>query len=76
MRESRSPLLDHPLGSASVFKPEDLMNAVRRDRRIKSQPVPALCILDFDGDLADVSDCGFMQARNLELRSSQTINKI
>jgi len=53
MSGSRCPLLDHPLGSASVFKPADLMAAVRRDRRIKVQPVPALCILDFDGDLAD-----------------------
>lgn len=53
MTMSRSPLLDHPLDAASVFQPSDLMAAVRRERRLEAMPVPPLCILDFDGDLAD-----------------------
>lgn len=29
------------------------MHAVRAERRLPSEPVPALCVLDFDGDLFD-----------------------
>lgn len=29
------------------------MDAVRRERQLDATPVPPLCILDFDGDLAD-----------------------
>ena len=29
------------------------MEAVRAERRIKAAPVPAVCVLDFDGDLTD-----------------------
>jgi uridine phosphorylase len=46
-------LLDHPLNAPSVFKPADLMDAVRRERQLDERPVPPLCILDFDGDLSD-----------------------
>jgi uridine phosphorylase len=47
------PLLDHPLDAPSAFRPEDLMDAVRAQRRLSNDPVPALCVLDFDGDLTD-----------------------
>ena len=53
MSTSRSPLLEHPLKAPSVFKPADLMDAVRRERNLDLQPVPPLCVLDFDGDLSD-----------------------
>ncbi len=53
MTTSHSPLLDHPLEAPSVFTPGDLMDAVRRQRQVGATPVPPLCILDFDGDLAD-----------------------
>ena len=53
MSADRSPLLDHPLEAPSVFTPGDLMDAVRRERQLEPTPVPPLCILDFDGDLAD-----------------------
>lgn len=48
-----TPLLAHPLDAPSAFKPEDLMHAVRAERGLASEPVPALCVLDFDGDLSD-----------------------
>jgi hypothetical protein len=42
MGDARSPLLDHPLKAPSVFKPTDLMDAVRRERRFDVKPVPPL----------------------------------
>ncbi|OFW39435.1 MAG: hypothetical protein A3J29_20730 [Acidobacteria bacterium RIFCSPLOWO2_12_FULL_67_14b] len=53
MSTDHSPLLDHALEAPSVFRPGDLMDAVRRERQLDAVPVPPLCILDFDGDLAD-----------------------
>jgi uridine phosphorylase len=53
MSISHSPLLDHALNAPSVFKPADLMDAVRRERQLDAKAVPPLCILDFDGDLSD-----------------------
>jgi len=53
MSADRSPLLDHPIEAPSVFRPGDLMDAVRRERQLDATPIPPLCILDFDGDLAD-----------------------
>lgn len=47
------PLLQHPLGAASVFRPEDVMRAVRSARGATAEHLPALCVLDFDGDLSD-----------------------
>ena len=47
------PLLEHALESPSAFTPERLMAAVRTQRGLTEQAVPALCVLDFDGDLAD-----------------------
>jgi uridine phosphorylase len=47
------PLLQHPLESPSAFTPERLMAAVRAERGLAQQPVPPLCVLDFDGDLSD-----------------------
>jgi uridine phosphorylase len=47
------PLLQHALKSPSAFTPERLMNAVRAERGLASEPVPPLCVLDFDGDLSD-----------------------
>ncbi len=53
MEPSRYPLFDHDLKSPSAFTPDDLMRAVRSTRRLPDLSVPALCILDFDGDLTD-----------------------
>ncbi len=47
------PLLGHALDEPTAFRPEDLVAAVRQQRGVGDQPVPALCVLEFDGDLTD-----------------------
>jgi uridine phosphorylase len=47
------PLLEHPLDAPTIFKPEDLVAAVRSLRRTSGDDIPPLCILEFDGDLTD-----------------------
>src|SRR5689334_356561 len=37
----------------SVFTPESLLREARRQKNLPSDPVPAICILDPDGDLVD-----------------------
>ncbi len=49
----RLPLLNHPLGEPSVFRPEDLVDAVRGRRGLEASSLPDVCVLDFDGDLTD-----------------------
>jgi uridine phosphorylase len=39
--------------AASVFRPENLLREARRQRRLPDAPVPAICVLDPDGDLQD-----------------------
>ena len=53
MSTNSLPLLQHALESASAFTPERLMDAVRAERGLANEAVPALCVLDFDGDLSD-----------------------
>jgi uridine phosphorylase len=48
-----TPLLRHPLEAPSAFRPADLMQAVRDARGLPDEPVPPICVLDFDGDLSD-----------------------
>jgi uridine phosphorylase len=47
------PLLNHPLGAPSSFSPEALVEAVREERGLKPEPIPLVCVLEFDGDLTD-----------------------
>jgi uridine phosphorylase len=47
------PLLSHPLDEPSAFTPEALLDAVRAARNLPREPVPPICILEFDGDLTD-----------------------
>jgi uridine phosphorylase len=47
------PLLAHPLKTPAAFTPEALLSAVRAERGLKCEPVPPVCILEFDGDLTD-----------------------
>jgi uridine phosphorylase len=47
------PLLAHPLEESAAFTPEALLDAVRVARRLPQDPVPPVCILEFDGDLTD-----------------------
>lgn len=50
---SELPLLRHDLTAPSLFTPEALLDAVRAERPRAAEPVPAVCVLDFDGDLTD-----------------------
>src|ERR1700730_15419019 len=37
----------------SIFTPENLLREARRQKGLLEQPVPAICVLDPDGDLVD-----------------------
>ena len=50
---SKAPILDHPLDEASAFTAEALIDDVRRLREIGNEALPAICFLEFDGDLTD-----------------------
>jgi uridine phosphorylase len=52
MKESL-PVLDHPLDAPTAFSPEALVDAVRADRHLQPEPIPEVCLLEFDGDLTD-----------------------
>jgi uridine phosphorylase len=47
------PLLHHPIGEETAFTPHALIEAVKRARRLPDTAVPAVCVLEFDGDLTD-----------------------
>lgn len=47
------PLLNHPLEEASAFTPDALLEAVRVEKNLPREPVPRVCLLDFDGDATD-----------------------
>jgi uridine phosphorylase len=47
------PILDHPVAEASAFTPEALINDVRQLRKLGNEAIPAICFLEFDGDLTD-----------------------
>jgi len=51
--KSTAPILNHPLEEPSVFTADNLIESVRRTRRIPDGVVPPLCVLEFDGDLTD-----------------------
>ena len=47
-----SPLMRHKdFAAPSVFRPENLLREARRQRNLPSEGVPAICVLDPDGDL-------------------------
>ncbi len=50
----RLPLLNHPLHAPTVFRPEELVQAVRDQRQpVANDNIPEICVMDFDGDLTD-----------------------
>lgn len=53
MSSDRIPLLTHPLSAPTAFTPEALVAAVRAERGLACEPVPPVCVLEFDGDLTD-----------------------
>src|SRR5215208_1469711 len=44
--------------ASSVFTPESLLREARRQKNLRSDPVPTICILDPDGDLVDYLAAG------------------
>ena len=48
-----SPLLEHDLVDPPVFLPENLLEGARRQKRLPKGTVPAGCLLDVDGELAE-----------------------
>ncbi len=53
MRYLNIPLIEHPIDAPSAFTPEGLVEAVRAERNLRREPAPAICVLEFDGDLTD-----------------------
>lgn len=47
------PLFEHALSAPSAFTPKALLEAVRAERNLPRDPVPEVCVLEFDGDLTD-----------------------
>ena len=55
MNDVRPPILaGKDFDAASVFEPAALLREARRQKRMEFSPVPPLCILDPDGDIARV----------------------
>ena len=53
MPDCQAPLLAHKAYDApSVFEVDNLLREARRQRGVLNGPIPAICILDPDGDLA------------------------
>jgi uridine phosphorylase len=50
---SKPPILDHPVDEASAFTAAALIDDVRRLRDVGNEALPAICFLEFDGDLTD-----------------------
>lgn len=50
---SNPPIVDHPVKEGSAFTAESLMDDVRRLREVGTDALPAVCFLEFDGDLTD-----------------------
>lgn len=47
------PLFKHDLNASTAFSPKAVVEAVRADRHIEAEPIPPVCVLEFDGDLTD-----------------------
>jgi len=49
-----APILDHKdYDAPSIFTPENLLREARRQKSLPTADVPAICVLDPDGDLVD-----------------------
>jgi uridine phosphorylase len=51
--KTRIPLLEHETAEAPVFLPANLLETARTRKGLPKTPVPAGCLLDFDGELLD-----------------------
>jgi uridine phosphorylase len=52
-KDPNLPILDHAIERPSAFTAEQLIADVRQARNVPYGIVPAVCILEFDGDLTD-----------------------
>ena len=52
-KQPNLPLFGHALAAPSAFTAETLLEAVRAERNLPRDPVPEVCVLEFDGDLTD-----------------------
>ncbi|MFZ1464486.1 MAG: uridine phosphorylase, partial [Anaerolineae bacterium] len=53
MQQRRAPILEHKAYAApSVFQVDNLLREARRQRTTPEGAIPAVCVLDPDGDLA------------------------
>src|ERR1035441_3730664 len=53
MGEDLLPILDHATAEPSAFTPQQLIEDLRRIRGVPQGAIPAVCILEFDGDITD-----------------------
>ena len=47
------PDLNHDLDAPTAFSPKSLIETVRVKKHLKPEPIPLVCVLEFDGDLTD-----------------------
>ena len=47
------PLFNHDIDAPTVFSAESSVEAVRANRHLEPEPIPPVCVLEFDGDLTD-----------------------
>ena len=52
-KNSNPPILDHAIEQPSAFTARNLIEDLRRTRKVPDGNVPAVCILEFDGDITD-----------------------
>jgi|GEM_PF-1593496 len=54
MPEPRPPILEHKAhGAPSIFTAENLLREARRQKAVSEGRIPAICVLDPDGDIAE-----------------------
>jgi len=47
------PILNHNLEAPTAFSPKSVIYTVRVKKHLESEPIPLVCVLEFDGDLTD-----------------------
>ena len=47
------PIFKHDLNASTAFSPKAVVEAVRANRHLEAEPIPSVCVLEFDGDLTD-----------------------
>jgi uridine phosphorylase len=51
--KSSLPLFNHDHNAPTVFSPKSLVETVRGCKHLKQEPIPPVCVLEFDGDLTE-----------------------